>query len=42
MTSAPRPDDSNALLVAGIGAAVIAIIAGLIALARRKENRARP
>ncbi|WP_028272467.1 copper resistance CopC family protein [Arthrobacter sp. UNC362MFTsu5.1] len=39
VTPAPRPDDSNALLVAGIGAAVIALIAGLIALSRRKENR---
>ncbi|MEV8132761.1 MULTISPECIES: copper resistance CopC family protein [Pseudarthrobacter] len=42
VTPAPRPDDSNALLVAGIGAAVIALIAGLIALARRKENRPQP
>lgn len=42
VTPAPRPDDSNGLLVAGIGAAVIALIAGLIALARRRENRPQP
>lgn len=34
----PPPDDSNALLAAGVGALVLAIIGGLVYLSRRKER----
>lgn len=34
----PPPDDSNALLIVGIGAIIIAVIGGLVYLSRRKER----
>ncbi|QDG61689.1 copper resistance CopC family protein [Pseudarthrobacter sp. NIBRBAC000502771] len=35
---APRPDDSNALLVVGIGAVILAILGGILYLARRRRE----
>ena len=39
MPKAPGPDDSNALLTVGIGAVILAVLGGIIYLARRKERR---
>lgn len=39
MPPAPRPDDSNGPLVAGIGAAIIAVLGGIPYLARRRRER---
>ena len=36
---APRPDDSNGPLVTGIGAAIIAVLGGILYLARRRRER---
>lgn len=35
---APGPDDSNALLTVGIGAVILAVLGGIIYLARRRER----
>ncbi|QOD02004.1 copper resistance CopC family protein [Pseudarthrobacter sp. BIM B-2242] len=39
MPQAPRPDDSNGPLVTGIGAAIIAVLGGILYLARRRRER---
>ncbi|MEQ7734893.1 hypothetical protein, partial [Escherichia coli] len=39
MPAAPRPDDSNGPLVAGIGAAIIAVLGTILYLAGRRRER---